>query len=572
MLLLNTVICFGQQHQEEMFDIKKIIVTMFALALFIGAKAFGQEWEYTVEFESSDSGWPDFFDAKPMKNGNNAVPYIYSFAGSSMESYHPGMVVLSQDGIEQARNDFYKPSFWGLAPFAFSDDEGSTYILAAYNPDHDSTSANYFMNFDNPPDHSILGLYKIDEQLTIMESHEIEIPIDTLNSPTPSIEGELFNSLCGNIYLFSAIEDEGTIVGGYTKKPTFDIFNSRGNDSIFFFRMGFDGTLINRKGYEIDMLHEAGGACLWEVVLRRNVIAKRDNGFAFYYPEQYPIQYGGKSGERNRGVPGTAYYLDEDLNIVAEKNFHYTSDRTDYFADLSVVRSDHNTVYASSAFLKPDGYGKTGCCLYEYDESFDECPDDLPILQKIERTSTDADWDYAARLKGVALAKDQTLFYAYSLEGSRMMIEHLDLNFDTITTLYYEIGGYNNQNRLIGIEATEDGGLLIVSSTINLSTAHGWLRVTKFPAEAFVGIEEAHDCGLKVAIAYPNPGKDVLNIRTGLKDAWVEVYDMNGILIHSQALTENVMRIDATDWAEGVYVWKVIVNGVEVESGKWIKE
>jgi len=545
---------------------------LLALLLFCGAKAFGQEWDYSVEFDSSDNGWPDFFDAKPIKNGNIAVPYIYSFAGSSMESYHPGMMVLSQDGIEQARNDFYKPSFWGLAPFAFSDDEGSIYILAAYNPDHDSTCANYFMNFDNPPDHSILGLYKLDEQLTIVETHEIGIPIDTLNSPTPSIEGELFNSLCGNIYLFSAIEDEGTIVGGYTKKPTFDIFNSRGNDSIFFFRMGFDGTLINRKGYEINMLHEAGGACLWEVVLRRNVIAKRDNGFAFYYPEQYPVRYDGKSGERNSGVPGTAYYLDEDLNIVAEKKFHYSSDRTDYFADLSAVRSDHNTVYASSAFLKPDGYGKTGCCLYEYDESFDERPDDLPILQKIERTSSNADWDYAARLKGVALAKDQTLYYAYSLEGSRMMIEHLDLNFDTITTLYYEIGGYNNQNRLIGIEATEDGGLLVVSSTINLSTAHGWLRVTKFPVEAFEGINEAHANSLKVAIAYPNPGMDVLNIWTGLKDARVEVYDMSGRMIYNQEISENLTSINIESWPSGVYVWKVVANGEVVETGKWVKE
>jgi hypothetical protein len=94
---------------------------------------------------------------------------------------------------------------------------------------------------------------------------------------------------------------------------------------------------------------------------------------------------------------------------------------------------------------------------------------------------------------------------------------------------------------------------LIVSSTINLSTAHGWLRVTKFPAEAFVGIEEAHANGLKQAIAYPNPGKDVLNIRTGLRDAWVEVYDMNGRLVHSQAITENVTGIDAGGWAEGVY-------------------
>ena len=86
-----------------------------------------------------------------------------------------------------------------------------------------------------------------------------------------------------------------------------------------------------------------------------------------------------------------------------------------------------------------------------------------------------------------------------------------------------------------------------------------------------MGIEEAHDNGLKVAIAYPNPGKDVLNIRTAFQNPRVEVCDMNGRLVHSQALTENVTAIDAGDWAEGVYVWNVIANGKMVETGKWVK-
>jgi len=57
-----------------------------------------------------------------------------------------------------------------------------------------------------------------------------------------------------------------------------------------------------------------------------------------------------------------------------------------------------------------------------------------------------------------------------------------------------------------------------------------------------------------------------------LQNARVEVYDMNGRLIHSQAITENVTRIDAGDWAEGVYVWKVYANNKEVENGTWIKQ
>ncbi|MBP5797257.1 MAG: T9SS type A sorting domain-containing protein, partial [Bacteroidales bacterium] len=101
--------------------------------------------------------------------------------------------------------------------------------------------------------------------------------------------------------------------------------------------------------------------------------------------------------------------------------------------------------------------------------------------------------------------------------------------------------------------------------------------IFKVPKEVFDGIDEAHDEGFAVAVAYPNPGKDVLNIRTGLKDARVEVYDMSGRLMHRQDITENVTGIDTGGWAAGSYVW-IVYTGVStgsttlVETGKWIKE
>ena len=82
-------------------------------------------------------------------------------------------------------------------------------------------------------------------------------------------------------------------------------------------------------------------------------------------------------------------------------------------------------------------------------------------------------------------------------------------------------------------------------------------------------LDEAEEAAIKL---YPNPGGNTLNICTGLRDAWVEVYDVNGRLMHRQDITENVTGIDAGDWAEGVYVWKVISNGKLAETGKWIKE
>ena len=92
--------------------------------------------------------------------------------------------------------------------------------------------------------------------------------------------------------------------------------------------------------------------------------------------------------------------------------------------------------------------------------------------------------------------------------------------------------------------------------------------VYRITPEDFLNVVEAH----AVATAYPNPGGNMLNICSALQNAQVEVYDMNGRLIHSQALTGNVTAIDAADWASGTYVWKVFSNGKEAETGKWIKE
>jgi hypothetical protein len=104
--------------------------------------------------------------------------------------------------------------------------------------------------------------------------------------------------------------------------------------------------------------------------------------------------------------------------------------------------------------------------------------------------------------------------------------------------------------------------------------------IIKISVSDFLNVEEAHSHGFAVATAYPNPGKDVLNIRTGLWDAWVEVYDVNGRLVYRQEITGNVTAINTTDWSEGSYVWKVYASGggpstgsgTLVETGKWIKK
>ena len=112
------------------------------------------------------------------------------------------------------------------------------------------------------------------------------------------------------------------------------------------------------------------------------------------------------------------------------------------------------------------------------------------------------------------------------------------------------------------------------SKTLTLTVADGETLVQDVQlVPIWYGVEDdGPSTGFGKLAVYPNPGKNVLNIRTALRDAWVEVYDLNGRLVHRQDITENVMGIDAGDWAEGVYIWKVYANNKEIENGKWIKE
>ena len=165
--------------------------------------------------------------------------------------------------------------------------------------------------------------------------------------------------------------------------------------------------------------------------------------------------------------------------------------------------------------------------------------------------------------------------------GRNLYIVQFDENLNKIGEIYHQ---FDEVGKMIGRMPT---GICANTNDCVFSVDHldydnitGWDAVFKVPKEAFDNIEEAHTQGFAVAMAYPNPGKDVLNIRTALLDAWVEVYDVNGRMVYRQEITGNVTAINTTDWSDGTYVWKVYASGggpstgsgTLVETGKWIKE
>lgn len=155
----------------------------------------------------------------------------------------------------------------------------------------------------------------------------------------------------------------------------------------------------------------------------------------------------------------------------------------------------------------------------------------------------------------------------YSALTQNLYIGCFDENLEVIGELYYKHPTRFMQ--YLNLVACPQGGCLV--NYVDFSQAHesGILKVTY---SDFLSEDEAHLHGFTMAIAYPNPGNNVLNIRTALQNAHVEVYNSLGRLVLNLELLENVTTINTNSWPSGTYIWKVMSNGKEVESGKWIKQ
>ena len=563
------------------------LYTLLVLLLFFGAKAFGQEWEYSIPYQPSDSEMTRQYCAYEMSDGRIIVSasFLYN-VGSYADGYpfyppHNALVALSPEGEELAQNNYVKPGYWGSSynPYVFENENGELYMLTTYSPDHESRYFNYFLNYDNPPTDAILGLYKLNDDLEIIESYEYSFPVDT-------VQGQYEFDPCGSsgsIHLHSAILDEGCMVGVYTKNVSYDRDSIHGYDSLFFFRMSFEGELLTNVGYELPY-----SGYSWQMIFWREQLVPTDYGYIYYssYSNVPPTLIPDK--ETSDYAKGAVCYFDKNFNPLRHRYFKHAGNPTVNwpYDEVSIMRSQHNTTYLATRSKTEWTQNDDDCYLYEFDDDINGTQDFVPVVNNLRRGL--ADFDFVAECRAVDVGNSFSLYFCYSLDvslslsgDSWVVIEQLDNDFNTLKEVYYGTNDDMIWYCAESITTTSDGGVLMTAQTKELTDqSHQGSVVVKFPAEVFDGIDEAHDNGLKVAVAYPNPGKDVLNIRTALQNARVEVYDVNGRLVHREDIMENVTGIDAGGWAEGVYVWKVYVSDggpstgsvTEAESGKWIKE
>ena len=278
-----------------------------------------------------------------------------------------------------------------------------------------------------------------------------------------------------------------------------------------------------------------------------------------------------------KDVNSECVFFDDSLNVVDIKHSIYNQSvgiyrpHYEYFA----VHPETDMVYLLSDVSFPAFNGNPQIRSDIYMSQFN--PDFTQTKFKLGPYTLD-EYDQIALCEAIDFQGENIYMCGYmntmwggnQSETDNFYVAMLDGNLDIIGEIYY-----HNETRMVvpySILVLPSGGCLVSTAGRERRTGEQQHAIFKISKETLLCIDEAHEAGFAVAIAYPNPGKDVLNIRTALENARVEVFDLNGRLMHSQKITDNVTTIDAAAWPSGVYVWKVISNGKEAESGKWIKK
>ena len=149
-------------------------------------------------------------------------------------------------------------------------------------------------------------------------------------------------------------------------------------------------------------------------------------------------------------------------------------------------------------------------------------------------------------------------------------------NLDSLLNIKWQKFIYTNENNGFVpnvIKATSDGGCLISGLETTSNNVINFILKVDSLGNIPTSIKNS-TIQVKELIIYPNPSKSSLNIRTTVQRIGGEfkMYDISGIQVLQQKITESVTQINTNNLPTGAYIYKYIHKNKVIESGKWIKE
>lgn len=94
---------------------RKRYFLLLAIALLFGAKAFGQEWEYSIPYYMSAAEMTHQYCAYEMSDGRIIVSAQLLYNDGTYPYFYPphnALIALSANGEELAQMDYFKPGYW----------------------------------------------------------------------------------------------------------------------------------------------------------------------------------------------------------------------------------------------------------------------------------------------------------------------------------------------------------------------------------------------------------------------------------------------------------------------------
>ena len=124
----------------------------------------------------------------------------------------------------------------------------------------------------------------------------------------------------------------------------------------------------------------------------------------------------------------------------------------------------------------------------------------------------------------------------------------------------------------MAINATADGGCLVVGSVGDYQAQRFDVFALKINANGTVGLEEVEEEALHPYVYYPNPARDELRLRYSpdVQPKQIELYDLQGRLVRSQST--GLENLDMEGLPAGTYTMRVTMEGGRTFSDKVVKE
>lgn len=563
----------------------KKLSTIIALLLILSGKALAQfEFEYVFDSIKNETPCALFQEIVELDNGD------FILNGRDLAQYTACYCICQFSPTGELIKEKLFINELQLPGYILADDEGPRllvnrnggyYLFITYNPIFDTINTNYVPGtFD-----AKIMMKKLNDDFEIEYSREMSICLDTVD--WKNLWGQHVSGCQDPKIVMGTVmdnDDEGFVIS-YEKyigeHPTH--LWEHGYDSTFFLKTDYDLNVNNVGFYEHNR-------CNNKKHKNHLLYDSEENKYIYYTASDWSL-----AGEK-RGF--YAHIFDDEFNFI-EENMLPNSDGTGFYtyylrdevsstAGITFKRTTNNTTILGAGTRIPtvqQSNYHAAVCLELNDKA--KMIDSMTFAGGVPITSAhrtavpvsrSIDWVDESRIFFSATFDAHFSWSYFSPKYQYFTLRMLDRSLNTECEMYYDMGKDSTALWINALRATRDGGCIIAGHYRNYveNPNNNFPRafhsvVKKFPPEAFEGIEEAHDNGLKVAFAYPNPGNNVLNIRTALQNAHLEVYDINGKLICNQEITDIITTLDTECWPSGTYIWKVVSDGKEAEAGKWVK-